>query len=197
MSNKTEKNNKLIEKNNATEPAADLVTRKRGRPKGVKNKTIRKDRIDLTSPGENARMLSYSLALSRLPMIDYNNLEQVQARLNEYYDITVQYDSKPAIACLALAFGMSRVNLFDSLNGKSNRIKNPDCIFTIKQAYNIITSQYEQMMNNGKINPVSGIFLMKNNFGYKDNTEYTITTNQDNNVTVNNITERANLLDDI
>ena len=51
-------------------------------------------------------------------------------------------------------------------------------------------------MNTGNINPVSGIFLMKNNFGYRDQTEYTISTNQENNDTINNITERAGLLTD-
>ena len=33
-------------------------------------------------------------------------------------------------------------------------------------------------MQNGKITPVSGIFLGKNNFGYKDQQEYVLTPNQ-------------------
>ena len=33
-------------------------------------------------------------------------------------------------------------------------------------------------MNSGKINPVSGIFLGKNNYGYQDKTEYVVTPNQ-------------------
>ena len=32
-------------------------------------------------------------------------------------------------------------------------------------------------MLNGKINPVSGIFLGKNNYGYQDKTEYVLTPN--------------------
>jgi hypothetical protein len=32
-------------------------------------------------------------------------------------------------------------------------------------------------MQNGKINPVSGIFLGKNNFGYSDKQEYVLTPN--------------------
>ena len=32
-------------------------------------------------------------------------------------------------------------------------------------------------MQNGKINPVSGIFLMKNNFGYADKQEVIVTPN--------------------
>ena len=32
-------------------------------------------------------------------------------------------------------------------------------------------------MQNGKINPVSGIFLLKNNFGYQDKQEVVVTPN--------------------
>ena len=32
-------------------------------------------------------------------------------------------------------------------------------------------------MTSGKINPVSGIFLGKNNFGYQDKQEYVVTPN--------------------
>ena len=35
----------------------------------------------------------------------------------------------------------------------------------------------EDYMLNGKINPVSGIFLMKNNFGYTDKSEVVLTPN--------------------
>ena len=33
-------------------------------------------------------------------------------------------------------------------------------------------------MQNGKINPVAGIFLMKNNMGYQDKQEVVVTPNQ-------------------
>ena len=39
---------------------------------------------------------------------------------------------------------------------------------------------WENYMQNGKINPVSGIFLGKNNFGYQDKTEYVVTPNMQN-----------------
>ena len=47
-------------------------------------------------------------------------------------------------------------------------------------------------MNSGKINPVSGIFLGKNNFGYQDKTEYVLTpnTNSDNDYSADEIRER-------
>ena len=47
-------------------------------------------------------------------------------------------------------------------------------------------------MNSGKINPVAGIFLGKNNYGYQDKTEYVLTpnTNTDNDYSADEIRER-------
>lgn len=38
-------------------------------------------------------------------------------------------------------------------------------------------NNWESYMMNGKINPVTGIFLAKNNFGYVDKTETVLTPN--------------------
>ena len=39
----------------------------------------------------------------------------------------------------------------------------------------LLDLQMVDYMQNGKINPVSGIFLMKNNFGYADKQEVVVT----------------------
>ena len=49
-------------------------------------------------------------------------------------------------------------------------------------------------MNNSKINPVAGIFLMKNNMGYKDQTDHVIEARQEQTETEDSILQRANLL---
>ena len=41
-------------------------------------------------------------------------------------------------------------------------------------------NMWENYMQNGKINPVSGIFLGKNNFGYQDKQEMVLTPNTNN-----------------
>jgi hypothetical protein len=46
------------------------------------------------------------------------------------------------------------------------------------EAYDVLEALWEDYMMNGKINPVSGIFLGKNNFGYQDKQEYVLTPNQ-------------------
>jgi hypothetical protein len=47
----------------------------------------------------------------------------------------------------------------------------------ILEAYDLLEELWENYMQNGKINPVAGIFLGKNNFGYADKQEYVVTPN--------------------
>ena len=47
----------------------------------------------------------------------------------------------------------------------------------IKKGREINELMMVQMMQNGKINPVTGIFLLKNNHGYKDQQDVVITPN--------------------
>lgn len=202
MARKKQINNKNIpgltdQATTGNQDQALSVTRKRGRPKGSKNsiKTVRKDKEITTEQGENTKYLLHDTKLASLPDIDINNPLQVKNRIEEYFFICAADDIKPSVASLALAFHVSRFVLFDYMHGRNSTIKNSESLHTLKTAYDRINSYYEHMMNNGKINPVAGIFLMKNNMGYKDTTDHVITTNQDNNDTVNDITDRAGLLD--
>ena len=195
------KNNKLIQKNSLSVPDLvqdEIITRKRGRPKGSKNtvKTSRPDSTVQTNPGENTKYISHDLILYRLPAIDINDSKAVKERIEFYFELCSKDDIKPSIASLALAFNVSRFTLYDWLNGRNESIKNTESILTLKTAYNFINSLYEHYMNNGKINPVAGIFLMKNNMGYKDTTDHVIIANQDNNDSVTDISNRANLLEE-
>ncbi len=187
----TEKND-IIPVNN---PDLNQVkTRGRGRPKGTTG-TIRLDRRVNTEPGDNTKFLTHDIKIMHLPTVDINNPDDVQQRIDDYFSICAEDDIKPSIASLALAFSVSRFDLYDYVNGRNEKIKNIESIHILKNAYNVINSYYEHCMNNGKINPVAGIFLMKNNMGYKDNTEHVISVNQDNNVTDNDIYNRAALVE--
>jgi hypothetical protein len=63
-------------------------------------------------------------------------------------------------------------------------------------AYNLINSQYEMYMNSGRINPVAGIFLMKNNMGYQDTTNYVISADNNKELNIDDITNRSGLLEE-
>ena len=54
----------------------------------------------------------------------------------------------------------------------------------------------EDYMQNGKINPVTAIFLAKNNFGYKDTQEFVVNNNNQEESSPEALIEEANLLFD-
>ena len=56
----------------------------------------------------------------------------------------------------------------------------PEVTNCIKKAYILLENLWETYMSAGKVNPVAGIFLGKNNYKYQDKTEYVLTPNQQN-----------------
>lgn len=136
----------------------------------------------ITASGEdNTIYLNSMIDILNLPKINMNDPEQVQMRINEYFGIYAKYGIKPTVSGLALCMnGMDRRRLWEIVNGKGNQFG--DMPFNLckgssdilKSAYHSLELMWESYMLNGKINPVTGIFLAKNNFGYKDTTETVI-----------------------
>ena len=148
-----------------------------------RNKPPTKERKELqlqTAPGDNTASLLPHLKLYRLPRINLHDPVELQARVDEYFGICAEYDMKPTVAALALALHTDRVNVWRIAHGAdgTDRTYLPECRNTIKDAYTIINGLMEHYMVNGKINPVSGIFLMKNNMGYSDRSELVVEPKQ-------------------
>lgn len=137
--------------------------------------------------GDNAKIMSINIALFNMQDIDMTNAQAVTGRLGEYFALYEQADLKPTVAGMAIALnGMSRQTLtaiaHDRVTGSTGykSALPPEVTATIKKAYKMMENMWETYMNSGKINPVSGIFLGKNNYGYQDKTEYVLTPNQQN-----------------
>lgn len=128
----------------------------------------------LTEPGDNSRFIRHALATYNLPPIDISDSKQVEERIAWYFNHCFESDMKPTVKGLCNAVGISR----DTLS-KWNRGVTRDSThsYIIKKAYDFIEELWEDYMLNGKINPVAGIFLAKNNFGYSDSQELVLTPN--------------------
>lgn len=125
-----------------------------------------------TNPGDNTKYLNHNIQIAMLPAIDTADPKQVEARIFEYFNICGKNDMKPSMAGMALAIGVSRSTLWNWSVGDTRGNTHLD---SIKKAVQMLDSQMVDYMQNGKINPVSGIFLMKNNFGYKEQQEVVVT----------------------
>lgn len=134
----------------------------------------------MTQPGDNTKFLNLNIELMSMPNIDLNDVEQVNQRIKDYFVLYANYDMKPTVAGLGMALGLDRRRLWEikTDNYRHDKPNLPPAVAdSIKKAYFLMENLWESYMNSGKINPVSGIFLGKNNFGYQDKTEYVVTPN--------------------
>ena len=166
----------MVTKKNNDEVVDEIVKK----PRNGKNSPVIGDNGLQVEPGDNAKYLMVSMQLMELPDIDLTDADQVRARLSEYFRIHAENDLKPTVAGMGLALnGMDRRRLWEIRTDVPNRNLDLPTLTrdSIKKAYKLMENLWENYMQNGKINPVSGIFLGKNNFGYQDKTEYVVTPN--------------------
>jgi hypothetical protein len=150
--------------------------------KKPRGKNIGETLAPVTEPGDNAKYIGVSLQLFNLPKIDLHKPEDVQVRLSEYFQIHIEADLKPTVAGMAMALGIDRRRLWEIKSDVADRNQDLPTLTrdSIKKAYDFLETLWENYMHNGKINPVSGIFLAKNNFGYQDKQDIVVTPNTHN-----------------
>lgn len=135
------------------------MKRKRNRP------DLAKFGEENTEPGDNARYLRYAMASLDLPPIDISDEKQVEQRVWDYFNFCVDNDRKPNMIGMANWLGVDR----DTVNSwKRGEYRNSTHSVVIRKACNMLEELLVDYFQNGKTNPTSGIFLLKNMFGYRD-----------------------------
>jgi hypothetical protein len=127
-----------------------------------------------TEAGDNTGYLAHALAVRNMPQIDTSDPVQVKKRIDEYFQLCVEHDMKPSVKGFLNALRVAKSTLWEWKTGGFRAGTHQQIIL---EAYDVLEALWEDYMMNGKINPVSGIFLGKNNFGYADKQEYVLTPN--------------------
>ena len=175
---------------------------KTGRKPGTKDLVPRKKRTDNNiqaqiPPDDKQIIVQYNKELFCLGKLQNpNDEEEVRNRVLSYFSISEQYQQVPTVAGLALALGIDRRTLWTWMEQKSGTIKNPAVLDTLKRVYDLIASQYEGLLTQGKIVPVAGFFLMQNNFGYKNQTDHVVVAAAEPEPDTADIAARAGLLEE-
>ena len=143
------------------------------RGKGGKNNFPHTQPLDV-EPGDNTKFLTHAMRVRALPRIDTSDPVQVENRITEYFTMCAVDDIKPTVKGFLNALRVAKSTLWEWKNG-GYRADTHQAI--IIEAYDMLEALWEDYMMNGKINPVSGIFLGKNNFGYSDKQELVVTPN--------------------
>jgi hypothetical protein len=159
------------------------IVKQKKKPRGGNN--ILTDAALNVQPGDNTKYVMLGAKLFNLPPIDLKDSDEVIDRLNEFFKIHAEADMKPTVSGMGMALGLDRRRLWEiktgaKMGGTSEYDLPTLTLVSIKRAYEYMEILWENYMQNGKINPVSGIFLGKNNFGYQDKTEYVVTPNMNN-----------------
>jgi hypothetical protein len=152
-----------------TEEAVDMVTKRKHIPNPQLN--FGEENVE---PGDNARYLRYAMASLNLPPIDISDPVQVKQRIADYFQYCFDNDRKPQMVGLGNWLGVSRDTVHSWMVGECRSSTHSDLI---KKAVQILHELWVDYMQNGKVNPASGIFLGKNMFGYKDVQDVVITPN--------------------
>lgn len=128
-------------------------------------------------PGDNSKYLRHALTTLNLPPIDIADEKQVEERIQWYFSHCIENDMKPTVKGLCNSIGISR-NTIRTWYNEEYRGKTHSKV--IRKAYDLLEELWEDYMLNGKINPVSGIFLGRNNWGYQDKVDIVVTPNTNN-----------------
>ena len=129
---------------------------------------------EYVQPGDNSKYLGHALAIVNMPLVDLNDINAVTERIEWYFDHCFTNDMKPTVAGLCNALKIHRTTL---LRWKNETFRDDSYQAVVLKAYAVMEELWESYMQNGKINPVAGIFLGKNNFQYADKQEYVLTPN--------------------
>jgi len=148
------------------ETATQIVRRKRNRP------DLANFGQEGVEKGDNSRYLRHALATLNLPPIDISDDKQVGERIDWYFQHFMENDMKPTVMGLCNSLGISRDTINNWNRGDTRASTHSDLI---KKAYSLLEALWEDYMMNGKINPVSGIFLGRNHWHYQDKIDLVVT----------------------
>lgn len=162
----------MAKKNNELATVGETSVAKK-RPRGGNSPVIGLNGYNL-EPGDNAKILNVNVQIFNMEKIDLHDDMAVAERLTEYFNLYGEQDMKPTVAGMAMALGLTRQTLWaithDAPTGSTGYLSAlPQGVTDlIKKAYFILENMWETYMNSGKINPMAGVFLGVNNYGYKD-----------------------------
>lgn len=174
--------------------------KKRGRPKGSKDLKKRKQRDPSTyshggyklseearkkstfykannpdlPQGYNSNLVEFLEAITPTEKIDVNDIEGMRERFRHYLEMCAMYDQKVCNTQAYIAIGLTKCQVSQYIIRRSQNPERADFLEWLKM---YCSAYREALMNDGKINPVVGIFLGKNYDGLKDQQEHVVVAN--------------------
>lgn len=130
-----------------------------------KNSPVIGDNGITVLPGENSKYAAVLSELNTWKPVDKSSVPALQERFVEYLTFCANNDIKIGNQMCYLALGISKDDVYNWEHGVSRSSEHCDFIKKIKQ---FCGAYRESLMQDGKVNPIVGIFWQKNYDGMKD-----------------------------
>jgi hypothetical protein len=124
--------------------------------------------------GYNAKMVSFIMAITPTEPLDNNDVDEMERRFRRYLELCAEWDMKVGNQAAYTAIGIDKGTAWEWVNRNTGNPRRTDFIKKVQQICGLYR---EGLMQDGKINPVTGIFWQKNYDGMKDQTEMVLTPN--------------------
>ena len=131
---------------------------------GIKD-AVEKDRVK-----SGVRIVTHTEELAMMPPLAEWNPENIANRTFEYLEKCKTDGVRPNLSGYSLAMGTTPDGLNEMIMDKRLTDETRSAIL---KGVSMVESIMITMMTEQRINPVTGIFLLKNHFGYKDQSEIT------------------------
>ena len=124
--------------------------------------------------GYNTRRIRFMQAILPTEPLDPNDVAEMERRFTRYLELCAEWDMKIGNQAAYAAIGIDKGTAWDWENRNQGNPARSDFIKKVRQ----FCSMYrEGLMEDGKVNPVTGIFWQKNYDGMKDQQEVVLTPN--------------------
>ena len=124
--------------------------------------------------GYNTRRIRFMQAILPTEPLDRDDVEEMERRFAFYLEMCAQWDMKVGNMAAYAAIGIDKDDAYEWTN---RNMGNPARTRFIKKVQKVCAMYREGLMEDGKVNPVTGIFWQKNYDGMKDQQEVVLPPN--------------------
>lgn len=124
--------------------------------------------------GYNTRRIMFMQEILPTEPLDYDDVEEMERRFQRYLQKCAEWDMKIGNQAAYAAIGINKDVVYEWTN---RQLGNPRRTEFIKKVQQFCAMYREGLMEDGKVNPVTGIFWQKNYDGMKDQQEVVLTPN--------------------
>lgn len=124
--------------------------------------------------GVNRRVLKNAMEAWKRPKVDTKDPQAIAQRIEEYLNYCAEQDITPGVAGCASWLGVH----YNTLQAWNTGMRgSPEHQAVAAKFYGLVQNVWEQNMNEGIIDKISGIFYGKAFFGLRDTQEIVVQTN--------------------